>query len=481
MEVDENADLERGPLSSRATRFLAPTTEAKLHALFELKIPTTADEQRASTLLETIRSIEGYQSIRVSLRTLRPFAEIIRNGIVFAVDALVTHAAEIPQSSTVNSPKRAPAGDPQLWQLVQNAGIFEDVSKALPYPTIPLRVSRVHPNANSVNTVQVVSLHVGLATSGLRSNVEHGVVDWSPPEGLSSRVSGVLERERHDDTSILVTGKYFFHVIRLFLDGMDLSRKSLEPLLDTLRTLNKRLNQGTLPRRSQVSQVDWLSAAKVLQRSHRRGLLPWAAAIGRAFAQASSLALAPSIAPTPVRSRRGLWTWSDFLQLTMRTLGDVAIRDAHRLIGTVGGSTAAWLGARSESSSTLIAGITLALVALALASRPPTSGRRCATREILFGSGAAFNPDGGAYGFRYGDTRVSPNGVVSDPLEVGVLEAAGFRFFLDVGSNVMCRLPGGRVLGCLSRGNRVLLDPSLATDPRLLTVPVRLARDSLVG
>lgn len=480
MEGDENVDLERGSLSTRGTRFLAPTTEAKLHALFALKIPTTADEERASMLLETIQSIEGYQSIRVSLRTLRPFAEIIRDGIVFAVDALVTHAA-IPQSSTMNSPKPAPTGDPQLWQLVQRTGIFEDVSKALPFPTVPLRVSRVHPIANSVNNAKVVSLHVGLATGGLRSNVEHAVVDWSPPEGLSPRVSGVLERERHGESSILITGQFFFHVIRLFLDGMDLTRKSLEPLLDTLRMLNKRLNQGALPRRSQVSQVDWLSAAKVLQRSHRRGLLPWAAAIGRAFAQASSLPLSSGIAPIPVRTQRGLWTWSDFLQLATRTLGDVAIRDAHRLIGTIGGSTTAWLGARSESSPALVAGITLALVALALASRPATTGRRCATREILFGSGAAFNSDGGAYGLRYGDTRVSPNGVVSDPLEVGVLEAAGFRFFLDVGSNVMCRLPGGRVVGCLSRGNRVLLDPSLATDPRLLTVPVRLARDSLVG
>lgn len=473
MEIDEDVDLEQGPIGPRASRFLAPDTESKLRALFSLRVPTSADEDQARQLLRTIQNIQGYQSIRVSLRTLRPFAEIIRNDIVFAVDALVTHASAVPATTT------SPAGDPRLWQLVQSAGVFKDISDALPFPTVPLRVSRDLPSP--VGSLDVVSLHVGIVTEQSRNNTEHALVDWGPSEGIAPRVSGVLERERHADESIPVTGRFFFHVIRLFLDGKDVSGKSLAPFLDTLRTLNKRLNQGALPRRSQVSQLDWLSAAKVLQRSHRRGLLRWAAAIGRAFAQVSVSLRSSGVAPTPYRSRRGQWTWSDFLQLASRTLGDVAIRDAHRLFGAIGGSTTAWLGARSDSTAALVAGITLALVAIALASRPPTTGRRCATRELLLGSGAAFRPDGGAYGLRYGDARVSPNGVVSDPLEVGVLEAAGYRFFLDIGSNVMCRLPGGRIVGCVSQGNRVLLDPTLATDPRLLTVPVRLARDSLVG
>lgn len=88
--------------------------------------------------------------------------------------------------------------------------------------------------------------------------------------------------------------------------------------------------------------------------------------------------------------------------------------------------------ARSIFTAALSAGITLALIAIAVASRLTICSRRRVTPEPLLGPGVGFQPEGGTYGLRYGDAHMSPNGEIAGALEVGVLEAASFRFLLTL-------------------------------------------------
>lgn len=417
-----------------------------------------------------LQGVSGFQELRISTRTLRPFAVISRDGATFHVDAF----------SFDTTASASGSGHPaDLWEIATSVNLPDDIKSATPYP-----ISATTAKLNA--TTRVITLCFARVLS--EDNDEHALICTQPPsENLRPSLFATADAEYAAEASMHVPSAAYpllssviFHSVQQ--QPTDIAERRLAHAFQPLQDLNARLNRFDRP--SMNDGLDWVSASKVLQRTHRTGLIRYAAAIARAL-WASTRRFLPSL----TKAGSAEYGAMEIRTIIGRVIGDVLVRDSHRLLGSVGGLLTAILGSNSQSTdrtTLILAGITMCIASLSLASRSVRQGRRCATREMILGTGASFNHTNGAgYAFGRNDERsirVGVTGEVKEPLEVGVLEATGYRFFVDIGGSVMCVAANGKVAGCVaSDDGRIVIDTSSTTDSRFLACGARLDRHSMIG